>query len=73
VLDDKGGEDDGLKLQLLLLVFLPRQTRKFRVPNPAVPDLGVVCHMPCNQFDLAHVDLRTICNVCYCVVNPFKA
>jgi hypothetical protein len=30
-MDDKEGEDDGLKLQLLLLVFLPMQTRKFRV------------------------------------------
>jgi hypothetical protein len=56
VMDDKGGEGVEIKASVLF-------------PNPAVPDLGVECHMPCNKFVLARVDLTTICNVCYCVVN----
>jgi hypothetical protein len=63
-MDDKGGEDDVLKLQLLLSLFLPGQNRKFWVSKSVVPDLCALYHIPCNQFGLAYVDLRTICNMC---------
>jgi hypothetical protein len=58
-MDDKGGEE--VEIKASISVSAPA--------NLEVPDLGVVCHMPCNKSVLARVDLRTTCNVCYCVVN----
>jgi hypothetical protein len=44
VIDDKGGEDDGLKLQLLLSVYLLRQTWHFRVAKSGSSRFA--CDMP---------------------------
>ena len=66
MIDDKGGEIiEGLKLLLSFQCFWSGKSGGSGFPNPEVPDLGVGCHMPCNKFVLAHVDLRTNCN---CVI-----
>ena len=63
VMDDKGGENVKIKASIC----------RFSGSGQANPEVSgfqiwkfriwVWCHMPCNKFILALLDLRTICNV----------